>query len=142
MEFERFDRLTRTFAGSASRRGVMRGLAALGVGSVLGPSRAGAQRASGISDQSGPTIEGIDESCKGNHAISNKSCTTNPCTSDCVCAVSSGGDKKCVRIGGGITCPVADECDRNRDCGTGEVCIKVGGCCNGRKFNQCLPHCV
>ena len=143
MDAQGFDRLTRTFASRASRRGLMRGLAAPGAGGVLIPRRAAARRAPGGADVSGPTTEGTDATCQGRRAVNNKSCAANLCVnSSCACAVSVTGDKKCVNFAKPFVCPAADECDRTRDCATGEICVKVGGCCDGRKFNQCVPHCV
>jgi hypothetical protein len=143
VDVQRFDRLTRSFAAPASRRGLMRGLAALGVGSaVLGPSGARARRAPLVADRSGPSSEGTDAICKGKPAISNKSCSFTACGTNCACAVSTSGKKKCVQFSGGITCPIEDECNRSGDCAAGEVCIKVGKCCEGRKFNQCASQCV
>ena len=141
MDAQRFDRITRMFAARASRRGLMRGLAALSVGGMLGPSRGAARRAEAVSDRSGPSIERTDAICKGKPAMSNQLCPFTACGTgtDCECVVSVNGDKKCV-VTGGVDCPSEDECDRNRDCAAGEVCSRVGGCCGGRK-NQCLSRC-
>jgi hypothetical protein len=140
MDAQRFDRITKTFAARVSRRGLMRGLAALSVGGLSVPSRAGARRAPAVSNGSGPSIERTDALCKGRPAMSNKLCPFAACGTDCECAMSVNGDKKCV-VTGGVSCPSEDECDRNRDCAAGEFCIKVGGCCTNPQFNQCLLRC-
>ena len=102
-----------------------------------------ARQAPSGASRSGAISERTDAGCHDNRAISNTSCVTIGCVkSGCVCAVSAKGDKKCVNFGGSVVCPTVDECNRNRDCATGEVCVKVGGCCGGQKFNQCVPHCV
>ena len=143
MDAQRFDRIAKSFAARASRRRLLRGLAALGLGSgVLGPSGVGARRAPGGADGSGATIEATDPTCKGQPAFSNKVCSFNPCGGGgtCNCAESVSGSKKCVILGG-FVCPPVDECDRNRDCGPGQVCIKVGACCNGSRNNLCVAAC-
>ena len=142
MDAQRFDRITRMFAARASRRGLMRGLAALSVGGMLGPSRGAARRAEAVSDRSGPSIERTDAICKGKPAMSNQLCPFTACGTgtDCECVVSVNGDKKCV-VTGGVDCPSEDECDRNRDCAPGLGCFKVAGCCDSRN-NLCLPACV
>jgi hypothetical protein len=138
MDAQRFDRIARTFAVRASRRWLLRALAALGLGSgVLGPSRAGARRAPGGADGSGTTIEATDPICKDQRAITNKVCPTSPCGNGCLCAESVHGSKKCAFFGA-VQCPTVDECDRNSDCSPGLVCFKVAGCCHSRK-NLCLP---
>jgi hypothetical protein len=143
MNGTRFDSLVRTLSTTRTRRGLMRGLAAFSVGGVLAPNRAAARPVPGGADVNGPTTEGTDTTCKGSRAVNNKTCTANLCVnSSCNCAVSVTGDKKCVSFAKPFVCPTVDECDRTRDCATGEVCVKVGGCCDGRKFNQCVPHCV
>src|SRR5215212_7892692 len=99
MDAQRFDRITRMFAARASRRGLMRGLAALSVGGMLGPSRAAARRAEAVSDRSGPSIQRTDAICKGKPAMSNQLCppfTACGTGTDCECVVSVNGDKKCV----------------------------------------------
>jgi hypothetical protein len=140
MDAERFDRIAKSLAARASRRRLLRGLAAVGLGSgVLGPNGAGARRAPGGAD--GVTIEATDKVCKGQPAFSNKLCPVSPCGGDtCFCGVSVSGHKKCVDLSGLGDCPTEVQCDRNRDCGPGQVCIKFGGCC-GTRNNLCAPAC-
>src|SRR5215213_10849719 len=117
-------------AGTISRRRVLKltGSALLGGGLLaLFPGVAGADS---------------DPECQGEPAINNVSCPENVCSENpnCVCARTVGGDKKCVDLGL-ANCPASDECDRNRDCASGEVCIRVGGCCGHARRNLCAPKC-
>ena len=141
MDAQTFDRLTTTLAARASRRGLLRGLTALGVGSVLlGPAAAGARRAPGGADGNGATIEATDYVCKGKPAFSNKVCTVSTCGGNCLCGVSVSGARKCVDLDSVNNCPLVNECDRNRDCGPGAVCVQMGACC-GTRANLCVPSC-
>jgi hypothetical protein len=142
MDAERFDRIAKTFAARASRRWLLRGLAALGLGSgLLDPGRAGARRAPGGSAGSEATIAATDPTCAGQAAITNKACPASSCSTvgSCFCAESVSGSKKCVSL---IQCPTVDQCDSNRHCDSGQVCIKFGGCCGGSRKNACVRHCV
>ena len=85
----------------------------------------------------------VDRSCRGKAAIDNVRCPAIDCspTNDrCECTKTVNGDKRCVDYTG-TQCPERDECDRNRDCRRGEVCTLVGGCCEGRRRNLCVPLC-
>jgi len=127
VDAQRFDRITRSFATRASRRGLVGGLAALlAVGGTA------------------PITAASDATCQGEPAISNRTCPTKSCSGNpfCRCAVTVKGDKTCVETGDLVPCPTRDECDRNRDCRKGEVCIKVGGCClDHPKRNLCIARC-
>jgi hypothetical protein len=82
-----------------------------------------------------------DRACRGEPAINNRRCPTNRCRGnpDCNCARTVNGDRRCVNVN--AQCPTRDECDRNRDCRRGEVCVKVGGCCTNPDLNVCLSLC-
>ena len=141
MDAPRFDRLAKALATGASRRqavrGLTAGLAALG-GAALGWERAGAQ---GIADGfTGPTLQVSDRSCRGERAFNNRVCPQNRCGDNrfCVCGKTEGGDKRCVNVN--RRCPRQDECDGDRACARGEVCVKAGGCC-GRNRNACVRLC-
>jgi hypothetical protein len=142
MDAQHFDRIVKTVAAPASRRRLLRGLAALGLGSgVLGSASARARRAPGGADGSGVTVERTDAVCKGQPAISNRVCGASACQRfGCECAESVTGSKKCVNTSP-FVCPSVDECNRNRDCGPRGVCIKVGACCGGSRNNLCVPSC-
>ena len=143
MDAERFDRITKALAAGASRRRLVGGLAALGLGGALAPERAGAQETPLLLDRSGPITQASDPRCKGERALNNVICTANTCARnpDCFCAETVNGEKKCVKIRETQRCPRRDQCDRNRDCGEGEACVKVGGCCGRSERNLCLPLC-
>ena len=144
MDDERFDRIAKSLAAGGSRRRVVRGLAAglAAVGAVaVGQGRAGAQAVLDGLTGGGPEIQVTDPTCRGKRAINNLICPESRCTrqSGCLCAENARGEKKCVNLRG-VRCPTRDQCERNRDCGRGEICIKTGGCCPGRR-NACVPAC-
>ena len=85
-----------------------------------------------------------DRACKNQPALSNKQCLYVSCSAtndDCQCTKTVNGDNRCVNLGSS-ECPTTDECDRNRHCRGGEVCAKVGGCCEGVRNNLCAPLCT
>ena len=135
MDDQRFDRFARSLAPGLSRRQVARGL-------VGGLAALGWR---GVSAQ--PDPEDTDPSCQGKRAINNNrcprgnrtQCTNNP---NCFCVETVRGNKRCVRIRNyPPNCPDRDQCDTNRQCGAGQICARVGGCCGGRKRNRCLELC-
>lgn len=85
-----------------------------------------------------------DRSCRGKTAISNNVCPRriNRCRGRrfCTCARTVGGDKKCIDLRS-FHCPTVDECDGDRDCGAGAVCVKVGACCGNKRRNACFRQC-
>ena len=83
--------------------------------------------------------------CSG-RAIDNNTCVANRCggrrrrrRAACFCAETVGGTKTCVDLRE-EGCPNRDQCDSNADCSGAQVCIKVGGCCGGRR-NRCVSPC-
>ena len=141
MDAERFDRITKALVAGTSRRRVVRGLTALGLGGVLAPAPAGAQLP--IEPvESGPTIAATDQSCAGKKAFNNKRCRAARCSggNNCFCGSTVNGDKRCVNAGA-VTCPARDQCDSDAQCSRNEVCLKVAGCCGSRKKNLCAPLC-
>jgi hypothetical protein len=130
-------------AGTISRRRALKltGSALLGGGLLaLFPGVAGAQ--SNIVDETDPTLAASDPGCRGEPAINNRRCPANNCGGDrrCFCNETVSGEKRCVNVRD-ARCPNRDQCDRDRDCGRGEVCVKVGGCCGNRRRNACVPLC-
>jgi hypothetical protein len=143
-EGQLFDELSQGIASGAISRGRALKLASAAVlGSTgllaLFPRAAGAQS---IEEETGPTIAVSDPACQGEPAINNRRCPENRCEGDpeCACAETVSGDKRCVNLAD-EQCPRRDQCDRNRDCPQGEICIKVGGCCEGRRRNLCVRPC-
>jgi hypothetical protein len=143
-EGQLFDELSQGLASDAiSRRRALKlaGAAILGSTGLLAlfPRAAGAQS---IMDQTEPTIAASDPGCQGEPAINNRRCPENNCRGrfDCLCAETVHGDKKCVEL---IfeRCPQQDQCDDGRDCPRGEICIKVGGCCDHPRRNLCVSPC-
>jgi hypothetical protein len=129
-----FDEAAKGFAGGTiSRRRALKltGTALLGGGLLaLFPGVAGAQ----VSAQ---------QTCEGRPAINNRQCPITSCggRSNCFCAETVSGVKTCVNFRN-VVCPRRDECDRNRDCASGEVCIKIGGCeCGHPRRNLCIRTC-
>ena len=143
-----FDEVAKGLAdGTISRRHALKltGSALLGGGLLaLFPGVAGAQ--SNIVDdvdETDPTLAASDPGCRGEPAINNRRCPLTSCggRSNCFCATTVGGDKRCVNFRNAV-CPTRDECDRNRDCASGEVCIEIGGCeCGRPRRNLCIRTC-
>jgi hypothetical protein len=143
-EGQLFDELSQGLAsGAISRRRALKlaGAAILGSTGLLAlfPRAAGAQS---IVDQTDPTVAASDPACQGERAINNRRCPNNRCGGDpeCACAETVNGDKRCVNIDNEV-CPRRDQCDSERDCSLGEVCIKVGGCCGRPRRNLCVRLC-
>ena len=139
------DALTKALASRTLSRGralKLAGAALLGNTGLLAlfPRAAWAQTVgNGIE---GPTIQASDPGCQGEPAIDNRRCPGNTCwgRSDCLCTTTVDGDKKCVELLF-ESCPNRDQCDSNRDCPQGELCVKVGGCCGNRRRNLCAFPC-
>ena len=100
---------------------------------------AAAQRV--LDGATGPATAASDPGCQGEAAINDRRCPENTCRGrvDCACAETTGGDKRCVAVGL-ERCPNRDQCDVDRDCPRGEICVKVGGCC-GPWRNLCVFQC-
>ena len=141
-----FDELSRGLAtGGISRRRALKlaGAAILGSTGLLSlfPGVAGAQ-----SSVYGRTVTsqqiGEGGCAEDEPAISNRRCEPSPCggNQSCFCAETVSGNRRCVNLRRAV-CPRRDECDSNRDCPRGEVCIKVGGCCGNPRRNDCRPVC-
>ncbi len=139
-----FDEVAKGIAsGTISRRRVLKltGTALLGSGLLaMFPGVAGAQS---IVPDDEVSVEGHrNPGCQGEAAINNRKCPNNRCGRghSCFCAQTVSGEKRCVNLKNAV-CPNRDECDRDRDCPRGEVCIKVGGCCGRPRRNDCRPLC-
>jgi hypothetical protein len=138
-----FDEVAKGIAsGTISRRRAIKltGTALLGAGLLaMFPGVAGARR---ITPDDEVSVAGhLNPGCEGEAAINNRRCPSNFCGHpECFCAQTVGGEKRCVNFENAV-CPRRDECDRNRDCARGEVCVKVGGCCGHRRRNDCRPLC-
>jgi hypothetical protein len=91
----------------------------------------------------GSPIQASDAGCRAGPAIDNHRCPENQCRGrlDCFCATTAGGDKVCASIGFEKVCPNRDQCDGNRDCPRGELCIQIGGCCGHPHRNLCVAPC-
>ena len=138
MEEYSFDELAKGLAtGALSRRQALKLVGAALLGSALGffslQGLAEGQEVEAAAGCSGP-------------AIDNDRCVANRCGGTrrrrrqaCVCAETAGGGRACVDLRG-ERCPNRDQCDRDADCRADQVCIKVGGCCGGRR-NLCVSRC-
>jgi hypothetical protein len=80
--------------------------------------------------------------CARKRTINNMRCPSTTCGGNinCNCATTVSGEKRCVNLRNAV-CPSQDECDRDRDCARGEVCLRVGGCCGHPARNDCRPLC-
>jgi hypothetical protein len=131
-----FDEMTRTLAVGPSRRQALRLMAGGALAAVFGLG-VGADEAGAVE------VRRTDRSCRGEPAISNRLCPRRgTCRGRwfCACARTVGGDKKCVDLRTGH-CPTIDECDGDRDCPAGAVCVKVGACCGNERRNACFRQC-
>ena len=142
MDGQRFDRIVKFVATGISRRRAVGALVASVTpfaGLALGSRRAAAQDLAAAAEVSG---EASDGKCQGKAAFNNKHCAADRCSRNgaCVCATTTHGDKRCVSLVGAV-CPTRDECNNDKQCGKGEVCIKIGGCCGHGKRNLCIDVC-
>lgn len=55
-----------------------------------------------------------------------------------LCVLAVDGSRQCGAVLGVITCPAADECSRDADCGSGQFCAAAMSCCPGN-FSTCVP---
>jgi hypothetical protein len=139
-----FDEVAKGFAsGTISRRRALKltGTALLGGGLLaMFPGVAGAQ--SIVPDDEVSVAGHRDPGCKGEAAINNSRCPNNVCgrKHGCQCAVTVGGNKRCVRIAG-ERCPRRNECNSSRQCPGNQYCIKVGGCCGHPGRHLCVEPC-
>jgi len=132
-----FDDLTRALTVEPpSRRQALRLLAGGTLVAVFGLG-VGARQAAAIE------VRRTDQSCAGKPAISNRVCPRfRKCRGKafCTCARTVGGDKKCIDLRS-AHCPTVDECDGDRDCPSGAVCVKTGACCRNTRRNACFRQC-
>ena len=130
-----FDEMTRTLAAGPSRRQALRLMAGGAVAALFGWGV-------GVDEAGAVEARRTDRSCRGEPAISNTVCPRfGTCRRRfCACARTVGGDKKCVNLRT-AHCPTVDECDGNRDCPAGAVCVKVGACCGNTRRNACFRQC-
>ena len=77
--------------------------------------------------------------------ITDRVCPSNRCNTagTCLCVETVRGTNRCVDATFPRSwCPEQDQCDRNRDCHRGQICIKTGGCCPGSSRNNvCARPC-
>lgn len=137
MDGQRFDDLTKTLVERPSRRGVLRGLAAGAVAAVFGGTAA--RRAAAQVDPARTQLV-----CANQTTLCNRrGDTATRCggRQACSCALLANGDRRCVFNSRG--CPKRTECDNNRDCDAGEVCISVAGCCRSDTgaVRACVRRC-
>jgi hypothetical protein len=136
MDGRRFDALARAVMARGSRRRLLtRLLAGTGLVAGLGSGRFVAPTAA----------QEDDRKCRGKPAIDNDHCPeASICrlrdNQVCACTRTVGGAKKCVDITD-ETCPTEDECDSSDDCRGDQLCIELGGCCEGSPRNLCVRPC-
>jgi|SRR5215208_877307 hypothetical protein len=90
----------------------------------------------------------VQGACEGRAVVNNKVCPAIELTRcrpnsgrSCSCFKTVSGNTRCIDVTGGLDCPTTDECDRNRDCPGDQVCVKIGGCCEGSRRNVCANPC-
>jgi hypothetical protein len=134
-----FDELTKRVAsGTLSRAQALKMMTGAALAALVGGSV--------VTEE---TEAATDQVCRNKPVINNTQCTeVSPAVScsptnniGCRCTKTVNGDIRCADLSRSA-CPTRDECDRNRDCDPGEVCAKVGGCCNGSRRNLCVPLCT
>ena len=129
-----FDELARGLASGSVSRGRAIKIAGAALLAALFSGSVAAEKASAD----------VDRVCRNKQVISNKRCggdiVCSPTNPRCQCTRTVNGDVRCVDYTDTL-CPATDECDRNRDCSRGEVCAKVGACCEGSRRNLCVRLC-
>jgi hypothetical protein len=150
MEGQRFDRLARAMiSGAGSRRRQLRALlGGIGTGAdgfalIGAPSQgdvlAGRATEAGLRRK----LPRNDPRCPANKPFaSNTTCPSEATACSEVfgaadCVLATDGTRQCAFAD--VQCPDRDECDRNADCRTGEVCVKIGCQCGNRRRNVCTP---
>jgi hypothetical protein len=132
-----FDEMSRALAAEMpSRRRALRLLTGGTLGALFGWGV-------GVDEVGAVEVMRTDKSCADKPAISNRRCPRfHKCRDSnfCTCARTVGGDKKCIDLRS-AHCPTVDECDGNRDCPSGAVCVKVGACCGNERRNACFRQC-
>ena len=138
MEEQCFDDLARCLDdGTVSRRRALKLLA----GGALAALAAG--WGIGVKEADAVEVAADNLTCADKPAISNRSCPRfHRCGGKnfCTCARTVDGDKKCIDLRT-AHCPTIDECDSDRDCGSGRVCVQVGACCGNERRNACWRRC-
>jgi hypothetical protein len=148
MDGSRFDNLTKSLvAAPSSRRQTLRRLAGGGLAAILGGAALGETTAA-----QDVGIEAYNLFCRQedvgffceNGTPANQVTTCKSPNSGCVCAESrdrNSGPKCVVQPAAG--CPSRRAgCTRNRQCGRGEVCIRVAACCrNHPDRGMCVREC-
>jgi hypothetical protein len=131
-----FDEMTRALTVGPSRRQALRLMAGGALAALFGWGV-------GVDEVGAIETRRTDRSCRDKPAISNTVCPRfRKCRGKnfCTCARTVGGDKKCVDLRS-AHCPTVDECDGDRDCPAGAVCVKVGACCGNTRRNACFRQC-
>jgi len=134
----RFDALARTAGAARSRRTILGAIAAaIGAGATGVARDAAAQ---------GVGAEAYDLTCRQTgvqlYCQADAGAVTT-CGNGCVCAgLRKGGGKKCVQEPA-TGCPRrTSRCRANKDCGSGEVCIRVSDCCPAHPaWGKCVAKC-
>jgi hypothetical protein len=142
MDGPRFDALTKSLvAAKPSRREALRRLAGGAVAAVFG-----VHALEGASAQDVGT-EAFNLTCRGTNPPNIYCQGGNPgdCGrpgSGCVCGKEKRtGDAVCVeQPQGGCPAP-RNSCQRSSDCGQGEACIKLKGCCGNNNRGKCVNKC-
>jgi hypothetical protein len=133
-----FDEMTRALAVEMpSRRRALKLLA----GGALAALAAG--WGIGVKESDAVEVARDNQTCADKPAISNRRCPrVVQCGGEefCTCARTVDGDKKCIGLRS-AHCPNVDECDSDRDCGSGRVCVQVGACCGHERRNACWRRC-
>jgi hypothetical protein len=131
-----FDEMTRALTVGPSRRQALRLMAGGALAALFGWGV-------GVDEAEAVEVARTDQSCVGKPAISNTVCPRfRRCRGKnfCTCARTVGGDKKCIDLRS-AHCPTIDECDGDRDCPSGAVCVKTGACCGNEPRNACFRQC-
>ena len=141
MDERRFDELTKSLvAAKPSRREALRRLAGGALATVFGGLALEEATAQGVGTQA------YNLTCRGTNPpeVYCKGGRPGDCgrpETGCVCAKEKRtGDAVCVvQPAGG--CPTnRNNCRESRDCGSGEVCINLSGCCTDRR-GKCAKKC-
>ena len=138
MEGERFDGMVRWLARNRDRR---RAVAALLGGAIVGGGGLLARAQRPVAAQDAGTA---DAQCEAGPVIDNQRCRVNTCRNraDCACVRTAGGEKRCVEFLFEESFCKRRQCRSNRGCPKGELCVEIGGCCEGRRKQRiCVSPC-
>ena len=144
MDERRFDELTKALvAAKPSRRDALRRFAGGALAAVFGGFALEESSAQEVGTEAFNLVckqEGAKFFCtEGTPA--NEVTTCKSLASGCVGARTKGGGQACVEPPATGGPSKKEKCKKGSDCGSGETCILVSGCCGGSNRGKCVKKC-